>query len=102
MAAVGADHPVNLPVVVAARCQRGLHCGRQTVPIPVIIYRRVIGIGVVVVGVPILRVPPIRKAERSEVKTEEEAVVMVKKMVVNKTIVIKKAVVAIVKAIAVI
>src|SRR6266446_10133843 len=89
MAAVRADHPINLPVVVATCCQLGLHGRRQTVPIPVIIYRRVIGIGIVVVGVPIVRVPPIRKAECSEVKTEEEAAVMVKKMIVIKAIVIK-------------
>ena len=71
-------------MVIAAPRKLRLHCGGQTIPIPVIIYGRVIIRDVIVrVSIVVLfGVPPIRKTKRNEVETEEETVVMTKEMVV--------------------
>src|ERR1700730_11965850 len=70
-------------MIIAAPGKLRLHRAGQTIPIPVVVYGRVIIGGVIVrVSVVVVGVPPIRKTKRNEVKSEEEPVVMVKEMVV--------------------
>jgi hypothetical protein len=74
-------------MIIAAPGKLRLHRCSQTVPIPVIVYGRVIIGGVIVrVSIVVVGVPPIRKTKRSEVEAEEEPVMTAKEMVVPSAI----------------
>jgi hypothetical protein len=86
--AAKADHSVNRSAVITTPGKLRLDRGGQPVPIALIIYGRIVVKGViirisVVPGVVIVRVPPIRKPEANEVKTDEETAVIAKELIVK-------------------